>query len=135
MVSELSSGSAIFVFLKLSFSALQDFRTSGFCTSGLWVLGFRSLGTGEILFNSPFQPPTSEILFYLILSGLQHNCHHLPKWCVARFGGSLSHSVTSLGSHHSRFSFRPSDTRYISMCPHPFLEKSNGQIFLTSDGC
>jgi hypothetical protein len=37
-----------------------------------------------------------------------------------------------IGSHHSRLSPRPTGTWYISMCPRPFLEKSNGQIFLRS---
>jgi hypothetical protein len=35
-------------------------------------------------------------------------------------------------SHHSRLSPRPTGMWYISMCPRPFLEKSNGQIFLRS---
>jgi hypothetical protein len=37
-----------------------------------------------------------------------------------------------IGSHHSLLSPRPTGTWYISMCPRPFLEKSNGQIFLRS---
>jgi hypothetical protein len=37
-----------------------------------------------------------------------------------------------IGSHHSHLSPRPTGTWYISMCPRPFLEKSNSQIFLRS---
>jgi hypothetical protein len=37
-----------------------------------------------------------------------------------------------IGSHHSHFSSQPTGTWYTSMCPRPFLVKSNGQIFLRS---
>jgi hypothetical protein len=37
-----------------------------------------------------------------------------------------------IGSHLSRFSLHPTGTWYFAMCPRPFLEKSDGQIFLRS---
>jgi hypothetical protein len=79
-----------------------------------------------------FQMPNSEIPIYFTLRA--HIAQWSPPTTVARGTFMRVHVAFNdvIGSHLSRFSSRPTGTWYISMCPRPFLEKSDGQIFLRS---
>jgi hypothetical protein len=99
---------------------------------GLRDFWFRGFGPRGFQTCFPFQPPTSEILIYFTLRA--HTTQLSPTTMVARGTFRRVHVAFNdvIGSHHSRFSSRPTSTWYTSMCPRPFQVKSNSQIFLRS---
>jgi hypothetical protein len=113
--SELSFGSAIFGSSKLSFSGISGL--SGLRFSVPVPRGFQTC--------FPFQPLTFKILIYFTLRA--HIAQWSPTTTVARGTFMRVHVAFNdvIRSHHSHFSSRPTGTWYISMCPCPFLVKSN----------
>ena len=103
-------------------SGLRDFGVSGF--QGSDPRGFQNF--------LPFQPPTSEFPTYSTLRA--HIAQWSPTTTIACDTFTRVHVAFNdfIRSHLSHFSSRPTGMWYISMSPHPFLEKSNGHIFLKS---